>query len=59
MEKKSIAFKNEHLQSDWDAMVKKEGKAFKECFAKHDVKHVLDASCGSGQEPLRIQPRVG
>ena len=52
----AVAFRSTSLQflkllraqRDWDAMMRKEGKNFQTYFEGHDVKKVLDASCGTG-----------
>ncbi|KAJ1485241.1 S-adenosyl-L-methionine-dependent methyltransferase [Baffinella frigidus] len=42
------------FQRDWDAMMTKEGKNFQKYFEGHDVKKVLDASCGTGEQSIAL-----
>jgi len=44
-----------HLfQRDWDGMVAQERAAFKQAFEGKNVKRVLDASCGSGEQSIAL-----
>jgi len=42
------------FQQDWAQMVEKEREAFGEAFEGRNVKKVLDASCGSGEQAIAL-----